>query len=115
MNEESSRPTDKEPFYFKSYDKVIGIAHDIYELRNEIERLMQVDTKALEYHLSEGHIIQWLNYIGEKELASKLMGVKDPKDALEIINTHLKPRNVAMDKEPNTGRRSRRQRRSRHN
>jgi len=44
-----------------------------------------------------------------------LMGVKDPKDALEIINTHLRPRNVAMDKEPNTGRRSRRQRRSRHN
>jgi len=44
-----------------------------------------------------------------------LMGVKDPKDALEIINTHLRPRNVAMDKEPNTGCRSRRQRRSRHN
>jgi len=43
------------------------------------------------------------------------MGVKDPKDALEIINTHLRPRNVVMDKEPNTGRRSRRQRRSRHN
>jgi len=115
MNEEQGRTSGKEPFYFKSYDKVIGIAHDVHELKNEIERLMQVDAKALEYHLSEGHIVQWLNYIGEKELASKLMGVKDPKDALEIINTHLRPRNVAMDKEPNTGRRSRRQRRSRHN
>ncbi len=79
----------KEPFYFKSFDKIIGVAHDVNELRSEFERLLSVDSKALEYHLREGHIVQWLEYMGETELARRLVGVVDPKVAYEIISNYL--------------------------
>ncbi|WP_054857807.1 hypothetical protein [Vulcanisaeta sp. JCM 16159] len=82
----------KEPFYFKSFDRVIGIARNVEELKSELERLINVDPKALEYHLREGHIVQWLVYIGEVELAKRLIGVGDPKRALEIVSEYLSSR-----------------------
>jgi len=78
-----------EPFYFKSYDRVIGIAHDIRELEKEMERLVKEDPPALEYHLREGHIVSWLNYIGEVGLAEVLRGVSDPKEALARVRDYL--------------------------
>jgi len=77
-----------EPFYFKSYDRVIGVAHDVKELENEVERLSKEDPAALEYHLKEGHIVSWLNYIGENGLAEMLKGVVDPKEALARIKEY---------------------------
>ncbi|MQL55592.1 hypothetical protein [Acidianus ambivalens] len=77
-----------EPFYFKSYDRVIGIAHDVKELEKEMERLSKEDPAALEYHLREGHIVSWLNYIGEKGLAEMLKGVTAPKEALARIKEY---------------------------
>lgn len=76
------------PFYFKSYDKVIGIAHDVEELRKELERLSKEDPAAIEYHLKEGHIVSWLEYIGEKGIAEVLKGVKDPTEAISRIKEY---------------------------
>jgi len=28
-----------DPFYFKSYEKIVGVAHDVNELEKEIERI----------------------------------------------------------------------------
>ncbi len=77
-----------EPFYFKSYDKVIGTAHDVKELESEMERLSKEDPEALRYHLKEGHIVSWLNYIGEGGLAEMLKGVTEPEEALSRIKEY---------------------------
>ncbi|WP_243665627.1 hypothetical protein [Vulcanisaeta sp. JCM 16159] len=107
----------KEPFYFKSFDRVISVAHNVNELRSEFGRLLNVDPKALEYHLREGHIVQWLEYIGEVELARRLIGISDPGRAYEIINNYLTgSRDTTTEEEPSTrqGRKpSRRSRNSR--
>lgn len=62
------------PFYFKSYGSVIGAARDIVELERELERLIRENPGAVEYHLREGHIVQWLNCLNEGELALELKG-----------------------------------------
>ncbi len=77
-----------EPFLFKSYNGVIGTAHNFKELESEIKRLSIEDPACVEYHLKEGHIVQWLSYIGEKELAERLRGVSNPHKALHIILGH---------------------------
>ena len=96
-----------EPFYFKSYNRIIGIAHNAKELEKEMERLMKEDPAALEYHLREGHIVSWLNYIGEVGLAEVLRGVKDPKEALARVKDYLalKESQVVKTKTKREGRR----------
>ncbi|MEM4096148.1 MAG: hypothetical protein QXO43_03895 [Metallosphaera sp.] len=74
-----------EPFYFKSYEKVIGQARNVNDLETELIRLSKEDPACVEYHLKEGHIVAWLNYIGEKGLAEILKGVSNPKEALSRI------------------------------
>ncbi|BDC18253.1 hypothetical protein [Acidianus sp. HS-5] len=89
-----------EPFYFKSYNKVIGVAHDVKELEKEVERLSKEDPAALQYHLKEGHIVSWLNYLGENGLAEMLKGVTEPEEALarikeyELLKTQSIPKKV---------------------
>ena len=78
----------KEPFLFKSYDRVIGTSHNLKELESEIKRLSIEDPVCVEYHLKEGHIVQWLSYIGEKELSEILKGISDTHKALHIILRH---------------------------
>jgi hypothetical protein len=80
-----------EPFYFKKYDEIIGIASDINDLKNEIQRLKIENKLSVEYHLREGHIVQWLNYIGEKKAASDLSGVIDIDEALKVLEDTKKP------------------------
>ncbi len=75
-----------EPFYFKSYDKVVGAAYNANELEMEIERLSKIDQGCVEWHLKQGHIVNWLNYIGEKRLAKMLSDVTDVKEALDILS-----------------------------
>jgi hypothetical protein len=77
-----------EPFLFRSYDRVVGKAHNLKELESEIRRLSIEDPACVEYHLKEGHIVQWLSYIGEKELSERLKGVSNPHKALHIISWH---------------------------
>ncbi len=61
-----------EPFYFRSFNRVVGVAHDESELFNEALRLASQDPKALEYHVMQGHITSWLKYIGRSDLAEAL-------------------------------------------
>jgi hypothetical protein len=79
----------KEPFYFKSYERVVGIAHDVRELLREMRRLSVEDRACVEYHLREGHITQWLEYLGERELANEFKNVKDVDSAIRILEAHL--------------------------
>ena len=65
-------PEARQPFYFRSFERVIGVAHDEAELLAEVKRLSAQDPKALEYHVSQGHIVEWLRYIGRDDLASFL-------------------------------------------
>ncbi|WP_054841906.1 hypothetical protein [Vulcanisaeta distributa] len=105
----NSEPPGKEPFYFKSFDRVIGVAHNVNELRSEFGRLLSVDPKALEYHLREGgHIVQWLEYIGEVELARRLIGISDPGMAYEVMNNYLTGSKDATTEEKTSAKQGRR-------
>jgi dTDP-4-dehydrorhamnose reductase len=73
------------PFYFMSYDRVIGVAHDTNELAREMKRLSKENPAAVEYHLENGHIVQWLDYAGERELARELVGVTNVEEAQRKI------------------------------
>jgi len=81
----SIRDSSMEPFLFKKYDEVIGEAHDLDSLKRELRRLKTENPQAVEYHLREGHIANWLSYIGETGLADRLRGVSDIDVAISII------------------------------
>lgn len=72
-------------FYFVSYDREVGSAGNMDELISELERLSREDPMCVEYHLENGHIVEWLVYIGENEKAGKLKGVKRSSDAVKIL------------------------------
>ncbi|MDP7976149.1 MAG: hypothetical protein ACP5T5_04355 [Thermoprotei archaeon] len=74
-----------QPFYFKSYQKVVGVAHDLSELKEHLKEIGTRDPACVNYHLSEGHIVSWLQYIGEDSAAEALIGVKDFNDALKKL------------------------------
>ena len=73
MNADNDR-SGLEPFYFMSYDRVIGVARNVNDLREELARLSEENPEALEYHIKQGQIASWLNYANEKELAEELKG-----------------------------------------
>lgn len=75
-----------ERFYFKSYDRTIGSAGNLEELKSEMKRLSSEDPANLEYHLREGHITAWLNYIGETAAAQSLGGVSNVRMALRKLD-----------------------------
>ncbi|EWG06590.1 MAG: Hypothetical Protein ASUL_08714 [Candidatus Aramenus sulfurataquae] len=77
-----------EPFYFKSYERVVGKASDVKELERELERLSKEDPACVEWHLKEGHLVAWLNYIGERGLAEILKGVTSAKEALARVREY---------------------------
>ncbi|KAA8922189.1 hypothetical protein [Thermoplasma sp.] len=74
-----------EPFYFKSYDRLIGIACDVPSLYHEMKCLLAYDRAAVQYHLAEGHVSMWLDYIGEHDLADSLRYEPDPDSALAVL------------------------------
>jgi hypothetical protein len=59
------------------------------ELNKEMRRLACEDPDALRYHLAEGHIVQWLRSIDERELAEELDGVTSVEDAQHLVERHL--------------------------
>ncbi|MGC8497306.1 MAG: hypothetical protein ACP5NL_04840 [Thermoplasmata archaeon] len=78
-----------EPFYFKSYDRVIGIACDLESLLYNIRCISSFDREAINWHVTEGHIAMWLDYIGHAELADKLRNAKNSDAAIEIIRKYV--------------------------
>ena len=78
-----------EPFYFTSYDRVIGTARDVRELDKEMKRLAREDRACLEYHLENGHIVSWLVYVNEPELAKDLEGVKTVEEAVMMVERYV--------------------------
>jgi hypothetical protein len=78
-----------QPFYFTSYDRVIGVASNIKELDLEMKRLSREDRPCLEYHLGSGNVVHWLEYSGEVELAHNLTGVSNPDEAIPIVEKQV--------------------------
>ena len=78
-----------QPFYFTSYERVIGIAANIRELDMEMKRLSREDRACLEYHLETGNIVRWLEYASERELARDLSGVSNSEEAIQIVEKHV--------------------------
>lgn len=78
-----------QPFYFTSYDRVVGIAGNIRELDMEMKRLSREDHACLEYHLASGNVVKWLEYANEQELAKDLRGVSSPEEAIQIVEKHV--------------------------
>jgi len=77
-----------EPFYFRSFDKVVGTAHNLTELESEIRRIGEVDPNCVNWHLQQGHLVAWLNYIGEHAVAEMLKDVKNYKEALSRLREY---------------------------
>jgi len=78
-----------EPFYFTSYDRVIGIAGNIRELDLEMKRLSREDRPCLEYHLASGNVVSWLEYMEEPELAMELRGIVNADEAILIVEKYV--------------------------
>jgi hypothetical protein len=78
-----------EPFYFTSYERVVGIAGDVRDLDREMKRLAREDRPCLEYHLANGHIVSWLEYTNEPELARDLTGVKNAEESLILVERYV--------------------------
>ena len=72
-----------EPFYFRSFDRTIGIACDVPSLYYEMKCQALYDKPAIDYHVKEGHIYMWLDYIGEHDLAES---IRDQKETELILN-----------------------------
>ncbi|KJE49224.1 MULTISPECIES: hypothetical protein [Acidiplasma] len=77
-----------EPFYFKSYNKLIGVACDLESLLAELECLNIYDRDAVNYHVLNGHISMWLEYMGMHDLAENLKNAKTPEDAIREIKSY---------------------------
>ena len=78
-----------QPFYFTSYERVVGVARDVRELDREMKRLAREDRPCLEYHLVNGHIVRWLEYANELELAKDLTGVGNVEEALRLVERYV--------------------------
>ncbi len=79
-----------EPFYFKSFERVIGIACDLPGLYYTMKCLSMYDKQAIEYHIKQGHIANWLDYTGNHELSKLMANVKSVEEALSILEQYLK-------------------------
>ncbi|BCU66932.1 hypothetical protein HS7_03690 [Sulfolobales archaeon HS-7] len=75
-----------QPFYFKSYDRIVSEVHDVNELKEKLEEIGKSDPACVNWHLSQGHISAWLHYIGEHGLAEVLRNVNDYREAVSRIN-----------------------------
>jgi hypothetical protein len=81
--------SDIQPYYFTSYDRVIGIASNVRQLDLEMRRLSREDRACLEYHLSSGFIVRWLEYADEPELANNLKGISSADEAILVVERYV--------------------------
>ncbi len=94
---EQERRDSPSVFYFVSYGRKIGEAKNLKELIGEMRRLEYEDPAALRYHLMEGHIVHWLRFINEAELAEELDGVGNISLAQRLVEEHL-ARTLTLDR-----------------
>ena len=87
-----------EPFYFKSFDRTIGIACDVPSLYYEMKCQALYDKAALDYHAKEGHISMWLDYIGEHDLAGSIKNQNQTELILNILKDKIKENNHGNSK-----------------
>ncbi len=89
--ENNSKTHEKtlKPLYFTSYDAVIGEAADLRELERQMKRLARENRSCLEYHIANGHIVSWLEYVNEPDLAKDLSGVRNIEEALNVVEKHV--------------------------
>ncbi len=76
-----------EPFLFKSYDRILGIACDLESLITELQCVSNYDYDAASYHIINGHVSMWLNYMGFPELAENLKTARSPEEAIRILKS----------------------------
>jgi len=79
-----------DPFYFKSYDRLIGVACDLESLVTEMKCLSDYDYDAVNYHILNGHISMWLNYMGFPELAEDVKTASSPEEAIKMVKSFKK-------------------------
>ncbi len=79
-----------EPFYFKSFERVIGVACDVPGLYYTIKCLSVYDRPAVEYHIKQRHIADWLDYIGNHELSKMMNNAESVEEAIAILEQYLK-------------------------
>ncbi|MCL4453898.1 hypothetical protein [Ferroplasma sp.] len=79
-----------EQFYFRSFDRTIGVACDVLSLYYEMKCLSLYDNAAVNYHVKEGHLSMWLDYIGEHDLAESIRTEKEIESVLNILETKIK-------------------------
>jgi hypothetical protein len=82
-------PEEIQPFCFTSYGTVIGKASSVPELYQEMKKLAKDNRPCLEYHLVQGHLVSWLDYAQEQELAKELSGIRNIESALVLVERHL--------------------------
>ncbi len=78
-----------EPFYFKSYDRIVGKAETPMELLSEMKRLENTDPFCVEYHVREGHISIWLKEAERPDLSVKIESARDPKVVINILEAEI--------------------------
>ena len=78
-----------EPFYFKSYDRIVGKAETPMEFLSEMKRLENTDPFCVEYHVREGHISIWLKEAERPDLAVKIESARDPKVVINILEAEI--------------------------
>ena len=81
--------SDIQPFYFTSYDRVIGVAKNIRELDLEMKRLSREDRACVEYHLASGNLVHWLQYANHLDLARELDGIGNVDEAIQLVERYL--------------------------
>lgn len=78
-----------EPFYFTSYGIVVGVAKNLKELDLEMKRLSREDRACVEYHLSSGNLVRWLEYSNQLELSTELVGITNADEAIQLVERYL--------------------------
>jgi hypothetical protein len=92
-----------DPFYFKSYDRLIGVACDLESLVTEMKCLSDYDYDAVNYHILNGHISMWLNHMGFPELAQDVKTASSPKEAIKMIKSFKKVKRGMGSNVPDMG------------
>jgi hypothetical protein len=94
-------------FYFKKYDEIIGTASNKEEFIKEITRLSKTEPECVNYHLREGHVSQWLDYMGYSDTSEKIKNVKDANTAFIVLKEDKSPNEMLKRENASRGRSNR--------
>lgn len=77
-------------FYLRSYDKTIGTATSIAELKKEIMRFAGDNPTDLECRRKQGNIVHRLNYSNQKHKVARPMDVESIEELQSKVTTDIK-------------------------